>query len=257
MHFTGLNKATIAEANVEAFIEQAIQYKELIEGNKINKAMEFYMFSDITHPLNAVRAYEIKEWDKSKSFSNTKIYLSSKDITTCENLPLVDITDRYIGKDYLFVETELTKIGFSNVELVRKIRPDSKKNEPSHVVEIAINGKTTFEDADWYSRDSIIEVAYYLPESDEEVAAAHPGQIKIPNSSKGYIGINYDDVVVELKELGFTNISTFEQEGKKSLLSRKENCIVRISINGHNQFETGAWFDCDAAIRITYNTFSN
>jgi hypothetical protein len=252
MYFAGLNKDILAEANLEAFFEQAVQYKELIEGSKINKAMEFYMFNNITHPLNAVRAYEINEWQKTESCTNTKIYLSSKDPTTCEKLPLVDVLDRYVGKDYQDVESDLCKAGFTNVELVRKTHADSKRNKSSQVVEIAINGKTKFEDADWYSRDSVIEVAYFLPESDEEIAAAHPGQIQIPNSSKGFIGKNYNDTITELSELGFTNISTYEQEGSKMGFLRKENNISRITINGQNQFDIGTWFNSDAIIRITY-----
>ena len=256
LRFSGLDKDIAADANVEAFLEQAVQYKELVGGNKVNKVMELLMFINGTHPLNAVRAYECNEWQKSESFVNIKNYVNSKNKTTCEKLPLVNVFDQCVGKDYQSVENELGTAGFTNVELVRKVNADSKKNEPSQVVEIAINGKTKFEDADWYSRDSIIEVAYYLPESDEEVAAAHPDQIQILNSSKGYNGKNYNETVSELRELGFTNISVYEQEGSKIGWPRKENSIVRMTINGQSQFEKGAWFRNDATIRITYFSFS-
>jgi len=256
MRFAGLNKAVAADANVEAFMEQAVQYKELVGDNIANKAMELYKFIDHSHPLNAVRAYECNEWQKSESFAYIKNYVDSKDATKCEKLPLAYVADRYVGKDYLCVDEELSKAGFTNVDLIRKIQPDSKKNEPSQVVEIAINGKTKFEDADWYSRDSIIEIVYYLPESDKEIAAAHLGQIQIPNSSKGYNGKNYNETVIELSGLGFTNISTYEQEGSKIGWPGKENRIARMTINGHRQFDMGTWFNSDAAIRITYNIFS-
>ena len=256
MRFAGLTKDIISDANVEAFMEQAVQYKELVDGNKVNKAMEFMMFNSITHPLNAVRAYEANEWQKSESFINIRNYIISNDTVQCEKLPLTDISDNFLGKDYISVKRDLDKVGFTNVELIRRTQTDSKKNEPSQVLEIAVNGKTKFEDADWYSRSSVIEVTYYLPESDEEIAAAHPGQLQIPNSSKGYNGKNYFDTVTELKELGFTNISTYEQEGSKIGWSRKENSIARMTINGESQFELGDWINSDATIRITYNTFS-
>jgi len=256
MRFAGLTKDIISDANVEAFMEQAVQYKELVDGNKVNKAMEFMMFNSITHPLNAVRAYEANEWQKSESFINIRNYINSNDTVQCEKLPLADISDNFLGKDYISVKRDLDKVGFTNVELIRRTQTDSKKNEPSQVLEIAVNGKTKFEDADWYSRSSVIEVTYYLPESDEEIAAAHPGQLQIPNSSKGYNGKNYFDTVTELKELGFTNISTYEQEGLKIGWSRKENSIARMTINGESQFELGDWINSDATIRITYNTFS-
>jgi hypothetical protein len=255
MRFSGFDKDINAEANVDAFMEQATQYKEMIDENKVNKVMEFMMFKSNTHPLNAVRAYEINEWQKSESFKNIKNYIDSNDYTKCEMLPLAGVSDLFLEKHITFVDDKLTKAGFTNVELIRRTQSDSKKNIPSTVSEIAINGKTKFKDADWYSRDSIIEVTYYLPESIEEIADAHPGQAQIPNSSKGYIGKNCDETVDELKELGFTNISVFEQEGPKIALFRKENSIARITINGQNQFEMGNWFSTDAIIRITYNTF--
>jgi len=182
--------------------------------------------------------------------------MDSNDTATCEKLPLAYIPDCYIGKDHLSVGDELRKTGFTNVELIRKIDADSKKNAPSQVLEVAINGKTKFENADWYSCDSIIEVTYYLPETDEEIVAAHPGQIQMPNSSKGYNGKNCNETVAELRGLGFTNISTYEQEGPKIGLSRKENSIARMTINGQSQFNKGIWLNSDAPIRITYNTFS-
>jgi Zn-dependent protease with chaperone function len=255
LRFAGLDKDIAAQANVEAFMEQAVQYKEMMESDKFNKTMEFIMFNDISHPLNAVRAYECNEWQKSESFANIKNYMNSNSSELCEKLPLTNISENYLGKDYLSVKEEFDKAGFTHVELVRKLQTDSKKNSPSEVLDIAINGKTKFEDAAWYSRDSIIEVAYYLPESKEEIADAHPGQIQIPNSSKGYNGKDFNETVNELKELGFTNISAFEQEMKKGLL-RKENCITRITINGNDQFGQGDWFDSNATIRITYNIFA-
>lgn len=252
LRFSGLDKSIAADANVEAFIEQAVQYKELADSNKISKAMELFMFIDNAHPLNAVRAYECNEWQKSESFFNIVNYVNGKDTKTCEKLPLTDVSDRYIGKDCLAVEDELGKAGFTNVKLIRKIHAVSKKSEPSQVVEIAIDGKTKLEDADWYSRDSIIEVSYYLPESEEEIAAAHPGEIRIPNSSKGYYGKNYKEVVTELRGLGFTNISTYKQ--KLSIIGRprKEYCIARMTIDGKAQFDIGNWYSPDAVIKIVY-----
>jgi len=255
MRFAGLGKDIIGDANIEAFMEQTVQYKELVDGNKVNKAMEFYMFNSKTHPLNALRAYECNEWQKSESFINIINYISSCDTAQCDKLPLAGISDNYLGKDYATVKEELDRIGFTNLEFIRRMQTDSKRDAPSSVLEIAVNGKTKLEDADWYSRDSIIEVTYYLPESDEEIAAAHLGEIQIPNSSKGYNGKDSNEAVEELRRLGFTNISVFEQKGPKIGLFRKENSIARITINGQSQFEQGSWFSSDATIRITYNTY--
>ena len=256
LRFSGLDKDIAAEANVEAFMEQAVEYKKLVGDNKVNKAMELLMFLDNSHPLNAVRAYECNEWQKSNSFTNLRNYMDAALPASCEQLPLVLVSDQYVGMDYQAAASKLRDAGFMNVELIRRTQSNSKKDTPAQVVEIAINGKVKFEDADWYPRTSIIEVIYYLPESDEEISAAHPGQIQLPNSSKGYAGKDCAETAAEFKRLGFTDISTYEQEGPKLSWPRKENSIARITINGQSQFDMGDWVGNDATIRITYNTFS-
>ena len=73
-------------------------------------------------------------------------------------------------------------------------------------------------------------------------------------SSKKIIGRNYEEVVVELQDAGFTEIVIDEQKVKKGIFA-KEKSISKITIAGVNQFERGTWFKADAIVRITYNTF--
>lgn len=55
--------------NRELFIEQAVEYRNLVEENKLNKALEYCLTYNWTHPLLAVRAYEIREWAKTEDFA--------------------------------------------------------------------------------------------------------------------------------------------------------------------------------------------
>lgn len=55
--------------NKEEFLKQASNYKSLIENSNYNKALEFMLFGDITHPLTVYRAYEAKEFWKNYSAS--------------------------------------------------------------------------------------------------------------------------------------------------------------------------------------------
>jgi Zn-dependent protease with chaperone function len=57
-----------SEIDKGLFISQAEEYKKLAEKNKINKALEFWLTKKATHPLLAVRAYEIKEFVASEKF---------------------------------------------------------------------------------------------------------------------------------------------------------------------------------------------
>ncbi|MBQ7653825.1 MAG: M48 family metallopeptidase [Clostridia bacterium] len=68
MRLAGYRNGLEANANKQEFINQAIEYKEMINNSKINKAFEFFMLLDKDHPLTAVRAYEVREWVKSDIF---------------------------------------------------------------------------------------------------------------------------------------------------------------------------------------------
>ena len=65
MHLAGWNKDIMAEANIDAFLQQAADYREMINGSAWNRTLEFMVLSQASHPLMAVRATECGEWAKS------------------------------------------------------------------------------------------------------------------------------------------------------------------------------------------------
>lgn len=60
-----------SEIDMDLFVAQAENYQSLVEENKVNKALEFWMTFDSTHPLLAVRAYEAKNWAESDEYLAT------------------------------------------------------------------------------------------------------------------------------------------------------------------------------------------
>ena len=68
MRLAGWDKDIIADANIEAFLEQAVDYKDMVHGSAWNKTLEFMVLSGASHPLTAVRATECGEWAKSDLF---------------------------------------------------------------------------------------------------------------------------------------------------------------------------------------------
>ena len=56
------------EIKKDLFIQQAVEYKELVDEKALSKAMEFLMHHNDTHPLLAVRAAEIDKWSKTEEF---------------------------------------------------------------------------------------------------------------------------------------------------------------------------------------------
>ena len=69
MRLAGWDKDIMADANIDAFLQQAADYKEMINGNAWNKTLEYMIMSQISHPLTAVRAMECGEWAKSDLFN--------------------------------------------------------------------------------------------------------------------------------------------------------------------------------------------
>jgi hypothetical protein len=69
MSLAGWDKDIMADANIDAFLQQAADYKEMINGNAWNKTLEYMIMSQISHPLTAVRAMECGEWAKSDLFN--------------------------------------------------------------------------------------------------------------------------------------------------------------------------------------------
>ncbi len=68
MRLAGFDKDITYNANIEEFMNQALEYRDMIKDSKWNKTLEFVFMLDKDHPLTSVRALEITEWGKSDIF---------------------------------------------------------------------------------------------------------------------------------------------------------------------------------------------
>lgn len=257
LRFAGYDKDIGIEANVDAFMEQAIEYKAMVEDSKWNKTLEFLMYNKEDHPLNAVRAYECNEWAKTQQFEQIRAYLEQGDSADNGKLkiPMLESAKHYIGLGVDEAKEQIIKAGFISIELER-VFEKGKLTKEGQVVSISIDGQEDFKAGDWYARNSKILIRYYKPKTEEEVAIEHSGQIRVPDSAKKYIGREYGQVVNELKDAGFLNVLTdCQQNVKKSWLTKDGN-ISRITIGGDAEFEKGAWYQPESVVRILYYDFS-
>lgn len=69
MRLAGFDKDISFAADLDAFMEQANDYEEMIASSNWNKALEFLTLSQADHPLLSVRAYEAREWVNSEQFA--------------------------------------------------------------------------------------------------------------------------------------------------------------------------------------------
>lgn len=262
MHFAGFDKDIDGEANVDEFMNQALEYKAMVDDSKWDKTLEFMFMYNKDHPLAALRAYECNEFAKTDRFRKIAEYIRTNNsgsdesaIAYLKEVPLAESSKSYIGKQVDEVMDQLTALGFANV---RKVKTTQKGNssKPGQVISILINGHEGFSRYEWYPVDAVVEVEFYEPETEEEVAAAHPGQRRMPDSSKRYLGRVFEGVVAEIQAAGFTNIELECQRKSKKGWLNKEGAISKISVNGQTQFEKGEWFAEEAVVRIAYYSYT-
>ena len=247
MRFAGYDKDIMADANVEAFMEQALEYKNLVDNNAWNKTLEFILFQNYDHPLNAIRAYEGREWEKTELYKNILEYVNSETSGDESKLPVEVSIKKMVGKNVVDVQAKLLTMGFDNIKTVRNT--EATKTKEGSIIAITINELS--EDG-WYKRSDEVRIEYFEAKTDEEIALEHPGEIKIGENQKYFLGKNYEEVKVELKYLGFTNFTIKEMAMSKIGWGEKENCVAKIIINDQSQFDKDSWFIKESEVIIYY-----
>ena len=76
LRMAGWDKEIDAEVSLEAFLDQAADYKDMISASKWNKTLESLILSQASHPLMAVRATECRNWFQSKEYQDAIGHLS-------------------------------------------------------------------------------------------------------------------------------------------------------------------------------------
>ncbi|MCR5776267.1 MAG: M48 family metallopeptidase [Lachnospiraceae bacterium] len=250
MRFAGCDKDIMAEYDVEEFMSQAKEYKDMVAESAWNKILEFLLFQQIDHPLNAVRAYEGREWSNSERFNNIMDYLNSSSDVASLKLPVQLNPKKLIGKGAEDVQTKLMGLGFSNISMVRTTEETGKKKS-GEVIKLSINGSDELKE-DFYKRDSEIIVTYYENKTVEEISNEHLGQILIKENSKYFVGKDYSEIHSELENLGFVDISDKEMALPKFGKWGKEGTVAKILIGEKSQFDKNSWFDPTSKVVLYY-----
>ena len=253
MRLAGMDKDIIHTASIEAFFRQAKEYKELVNQNPFNKFREMYQFYQTDHPVLSVRALEAKELAYSENFIKSKQFFEAyKKDEKPRVFPVSWNEKHFLGRNYEEVENELYDIGFEDVELIRKTEKQLLAKEGS-VLNLDIAGTDKYKDGQWTSADSKVEVTYYLPLNEEEIIALHPGEIKLPNNLKSYVGRPYKEVEAELLELGFVYVETEEIRDITKDKDKNEFKVAELTIDKSPKFSKGEWVSEHAEVKIRYH----
>lgn len=247
MRFAGYDKDIMADANVEAFMEQALEYKNLVDNNAWNKTLEFILFQNYDHPLNAIRAYEGREWEKTERYKNILEYVSSESSESESKLPVEIFLKKMVGKNVTDIEARLLTMGFTNIKTKRNT--EAVKIKEGNIISITINESA--EDG-WYKRTDEVLIEYFEAKTDEEIALEHPGEIIIGENQKYFLGKKCEEVKNELEILGFTRFTIKEMAMSKIGWGEKEGCVAKIIINDQAQFNKDDWFATESEVTLYY-----
>lgn len=88
-----------------------------------------------------------------------------------------------------------------------------------------------------------------------ESAPLPEGMSRMPEAATTFEGQNYEDVVTQLQDAGFTNIETKAQEDLITGWVTKEGEVDKVSVAGKTNFSASDKFKSDVRIVVTYHAF--
>ncbi len=162
--FAGYDKDIMADGNIDAFLQQAEEYNELVRDSKWNKTMEFMMYNMMDHPLNAVRASECKKWCEGDQFRNILSYMDVKEkgvsaVTDRFSIPMPQPSSYYTGKNMQETKELLLGLGFSDIT-VEIAEGKEKVNQEGKVSRIEIDGHDKFQAGAWFTSASKVLIRF-------------------------------------------------------------------------------------------------
>lgn len=84
----------------------------------------------------------------------------------------------------------------------------------------------------------------------------HPGEIKLEYSASHYIGENFYDTIIELRNQGFSDIRITPLSDLKAGIFSKDGSIETIEIGGLSDFQSDTWVSEKSVVNISYHSFA-
>ena len=163
-----------------------------------------------------------------------------------DRIDVTAIVENWQTKDYLELKQELNNSGICNVTTESIIVYDKELNGLTSSLLIS---DRTYESGECYLYKYIA------------VTIKHNFlHIKTTSSAETYlenVEENYKNVVQELKDSGFTNITVYRNDSLLTGWITKEGSIESITIDGIKDFDIGTEFNYNAPIIIIVNTYKN
>lgn len=160
-----------------------------------------------------------------------KILYSSED-----RIYVTELLKGWETKDYHEIEQLLKDKGFNNVILREEGSLD--KDKDGLVEYVSLDGKKYTDEECYLWEDAPIEIHHF------------EFKVSVGNSSLDFVGQDYESVVNDLKERGFTNIQTESIDTGWA----KGNTVTEVVVSDIESFDGSEAFDPDVEILVKYSS---
>ena len=153
-----------------------------------------------------------------------------------------------VGQNYQVAEAELKEIGFTNVKVVEKLDLGMGDADRFKTVsQVSIDGNISFKKRTWFDPDAPVIITYH------DLDPARQNDVRVPESSKAYVGQNYSVVLAKLQAAGFTNIE-LQPVYDLSFFSRGDaGQVDRVLLDSDVDLSAGDWVSNSTLIKIYYH----
>ena len=153
-----------------------------------------------------------------------------------DRLYVTDLLKGWNTKNYLELAATLKEEGFTNVTLRAVTTPTISQDKL--VASLTLNGKD-------YTNERC-----FLPFSAPIIINYYNLQLAIGNDSAEFVGRNYEEVVADLEQSGFTNVQTqMDTTGWG-----RENGVTGVTVNNVDTYDSSQSFSPDVKIVVKYSS---
>ena len=182
----------------------------------------------------------VKEHEKNLRKKRMKALFFNK-----KNLQIGFSINDLIGDSYEYVLSMLKETGFNNYKAipVKDVYIDNNYRV-GDVAQVMINGQSWIDAGMMVPYDAEIIVAYHMKK-----------ELIFPYSSRQMIKRNFDELLQELLNVGFTEVYTLPLDDLKTGWIKKDRSVQMVVVDGIESIKKGTILEYDVKITIQYHSF--
>lgn len=158
---------------------------------------------------------------------------------------------KYLGENYQEIGKMLSTMGFKDVSLMAQNDLGIRELKKDGQVSSVLIGNVEMSEAEEWNLSAPITIQYHSEQQ------ANEDQVKVTTPSKDLLGEPYENVVSNLKEMGFANVSAIALEDLSNELIHKDGSVSKITIGDVEKYSTGEIFDKSTAVSVFYHSLKS